>query len=151
MTSNDCVIRTERSVIDIVLSNEGKIDALRRDFEDFKQETSQEFKNVRQEMKEGLTAVRQEMADFKREHNEQYIILTSNQQILSNKIDALKDSLGLMQNIFTWGFAAVAIGVAIAPIIKGWIESWKDKSLSERISNLEAQIKEIQVLTKGSD
>ena len=151
MNSNDFVIRTERSVIDVVLSNEGKIDALRRDFEDFKQETSQEFKNVRQEMKEGLASVRQEMADFKREHNEQYIILTSNQQILSNKIDALKDSLGLMQNIFTWGFAAVAIGVAIAPIIKGWVEGWKDKSLSERISNLEAQIKDLQALTKGSD
>ena len=122
MTSNDFVIRTERSVIDVVLSNEGKIDALRRDFED--------FKNI---------------------HHEQYTVLTSNQQILSSKLDNLKDSMSFMQNIFTWGFAAVAIAVAVVPIIKGWVEGWKDKSLNERISGLEAQIKELQALTKGSD
>ena len=140
MTSNDFVIRTERSVIDVVLSNEGKIDALRKDFEDFKTETRQEFRNVRQEM-----------ADFKREHNEQYIILTSNQQILSNKIDALKDSLGLMQNIFTWGFAAVAIGVAIAPIVKSWFDSRHDKALSEEISRqVDAKLKELSASQKGS-
>lgn len=115
MTSNDFIIRTERNVIDVVLSSEGKIDILRRDFEEFKQL-----------------------------HNEQYMILTSNQQILSNKIDNIKDSLALMQNIFTWGFAAVAIGVAVAPIIKGWVESWKNTSLSEKISALEAQIKDLQ-------
>ena len=115
MNSNDFVIRTERSVIDVVLNNESEIKALRRDFED--------FKNI---------------------HHEQYTVLTSNQQILSSKLDNLKDSMSFMQNIFTWGFAAVAIGVAVAPIIKGWVESWKDKSLSERISNLEAQIKDLQ-------
>ena len=123
MTSNDFIIRTERNVIEVVLSNESEIKALRRDFEDFKQN---------------------EFVPFKQLHNEQYMILTSNQQILSNKIDNIKDSLALMQNIFTWGFAAVAIGVAVAPIIKGWVESWKNTSLSEKISSLEAQIKDLQ-------
>lgn len=104
MISNDFVIRTERTVIEVVLSNESEIKALRRDFEDFKQL-----------------------------HNEQYMILTSNQQILNGKIDSLKDSIGFMQTIFTWGFAAVAIGVAVAPIIKSWIEARKDKSISEEI------------------
>ncbi len=115
MNSNDLIIRTERNVIDIVLSSEGKIDILRRDFE-----------------------------EFKLLHNEQYTILTSNQQILSNKIDSIKDSLGLMTTIFTWGFAAVAIGVAIAPIIKSWIDSRKDKHISEEISRqVDAKIREI--------
>lgn len=115
MNSNDLIIRTERNIIDIVLSNESEIKALRRDFE-----------------------------EFKLLHNEQYTILTSNQQILNSKIDNIKDSLGLITTIFTWGFAAVAIGVAVAPIIKGWVDNWKDKSLSEKISSLEAQIRELQ-------
>ena len=123
MNSNDLIIRTERNVIDIVLSNESEIKALRREFEDFKQN---------------------EFVPFKLLHNEQYTILTSNQQILNSKLDNIKDSLGLMTTIFTWGFAAVAIGVAVAPIIKGWVDSWKDKSLSEKISALESQIKDLQ-------
>ena len=123
MNSNDFVIRTERSVIEVVLNNESEIKALRKDFEDFK---TGDFEN------------------FKRVHHEQYMILTSNQQILSNKIDALKDSLGLMQNIFTWGFAAVAIGVAIAPIVKSWFDSRNDKALSEEISRqVEAKFREL--------
>lgn len=122
MNSNDFVIRTERSVIDVVLSNEGKIDALRRDFE-----------------------------DFKRIHHEQYTVLTSNQQILSSKLDNLKDSMSLMQNIFTWGFAAVAIGVAIAPIVKSWFDSRKDKALSEEISRqVDAKFRELSASQKRS-
>ena len=122
MNSNDFVIRTERSVIEVVLSNEGKIDALRRDFE-----------------------------DFKRIHHEQYTVLTSNQQILSSKLDNLKDSMSLMQNIFTWGFAAVAIGVAIAPIVKSWFDSRKDKALSEEISRqVDAKFRELSASQKRS-
>ena len=141
MTSNDLVIRTERSVIEVVLKNESDISSLRKEFEDFRAETRQEFKNVRQEI-----------SDFKREHNEQYIILTSNQQILSNKIDSLKDSLALMQNIFTWGFAAVAIGVAIAPIVKSCFDSRKDKSLSEEVSRqVDSKVRELLASQKRSD
>lgn len=41
MNSNDLIIRTERNVIDVVLSNGSEIKSLRRDFEEFRAETRQ--------------------------------------------------------------------------------------------------------------
>ena len=134
MNSNDFVIRTERSVIDIVLSNESEIKALRRDFEDFKQETRQEFKNVRQEMKEGFTA------------------LVHQQEVLASEIRGLDKTVDRMISIFCWGFTLVAIAVAIAPMLREFFVYRHEKNLSEEISRqVEAEFKEYLASQKGSD
>lgn len=126
MTSNDFVIRTERSVIDVVLSNESEIKALRRDFEDFKAETKQEFKNVRQEMKEGFTA------------------LVHQQEILASEIRGLNRHIDSMTTIFGWGFTLVAIAVAIAPMLREFFVYRHDKNIHEEISRqIDAKLSEL--------
>ena len=133
MNSNDFVIRTERSVIEVVLSNESEIKALRRDFEDFKAETKQEFKNVRQEMKEGFTA------------------LVHQQEILASEIRGLNRHIDSMTTIFGWGFTLVAIAVAIAPMLREFFVYRHDKNIHEEISRqIDAKFRELSASQKRS-
>ena len=91
-----------------------------------------------------IKGLRRDLEGFRQEHDQQHTIITTNQQVLSNKIDSVKDSVGFMQNIFTWGFAAVAIGVAVAPMIKSWFESRKNTSIAEEVSRqIDAKLREL--------
>lgn len=114
MNSNDLIIRTERSVIDVVLSNESEIKALRKDFEEFKIETRQNF-----------TAIAHQ------------------QEILVSEIRGLDKTADRMINMFSLWLMFLTIAVAIAPMLKEFFVYRHDKNLSERISSLEAQIKDL--------
>ena len=85
MQSQDLVIRTERSVIDVVLKLE------------------QDIVILREEMRAGFEAAKDDRQAIREEMGRQYVILTSNQGVLSGKLDNQKDTLSFMQNIFTWG------------------------------------------------
>ena len=115
MTSNDFIIRTERNVIDIVLSSEGKIDILRRDFEDFKLETRQNFSAV-----------------------------IHQQEILASEVRGLDKTVDRLISMFSLWLVFLTIAVAIAPMLREFFVYRHDKSLNEKISVLEAQIKDLQ-------
>ena len=114
MTSNDFIIRTERNVIVVVLSSEGKIVILRRDFEEFKLETRQEFALLRQEIRS-----------------------------IASDVRAMERHIDSMTTIFGWGFALVAIVVAAAPILREFFVYRHDKNLSDDIdAKIDRRIRE---------
>ena len=121
MQSNDLVIRTERNLIDVVISTEGEVKLLRREFEDFKDDTQNEFKNMRQEMQSEFKLVRQE-------------------------IDGLNRTIDTMISIFGWGFALVAIAVAIAPMLRELFiyrqEKHSDEELERKIRKILSEMKD---------
>ena len=121
MQSNDLVIRTERNLIDVVISTEGEVKLLRREFEDFKATTQNEFKNMRQEMQSEFKLVRQE-------------------------IDGLNRTIDTMISIFGWGFALVAIAVAIAPMLRELFiyrqEKHNDEELERKIRKILSEQKD---------
>lgn len=119
MTSSDFIIRNERNVVDVVVSLEGEVKSLRREFEDFKQETREEFKNVRAEMQQEFKNVRQEMREgfqaIRAEMREGDLSLHAEIKQLTGEVRGLNRTVDTMITVFTWGFALVAIAVAIAP------------------------------------
>ena len=121
MQSNDLVIRTERNLIDVVISTEGEVKLLRREFEDFKDDTQNEFKNMRQEMQSEFKLVRQE-------------------------IDGLNRTIDTMISIFGWGFALVAIAGAIAPMLRELFiyrqEKHSDEELERKIRKILSEMKD---------
>ncbi len=119
MTSKDLVIRTERNVIDVVIGLEGEAKDLRREFEDFRSEVLGEFKIVRQEMKEMRTELRHQ------------------NELLGAELRGVVRSVDTMTNIFSWGFALVAIAVASAPMLREFfvhrLNKRNDAELEEKI------------------
>ena len=57
MQSADLVIRTERSVIDAAISLECQVQDLCREFDVFREEVRNEFKNVCQKMKDDMQSL----------------------------------------------------------------------------------------------
>ena len=132
MQSNDLVIRTERNLIDVVISTEGEVKLLRREFEDFKATTQNEFKNVRQEMATEFKNMRQEMqSEFK---------------LVRQELGGLNRTIDTMISIFGWGFALVAIAVAIAPMLRELFiyrqEKHNDEELERKIRKILSDMKD---------
>ena len=143
MQSNDLVIRTERNLIDVVISTEGEVKLLRREFEDFKATTQNEFKNVRQEMATEFKNMRQEMAtEFKNVRQE----MQSEFKLVRQEIDGLNRTIDTMISIFGWGFALVAIAVAIAPMLRELFiyrqEKHNDEELERKIRKILSDMKD---------
>ena len=141
MQSNDLVIRTERNL-------------LRREFEDFKATTQNEFKNVRQEMATEFKNVRQEMAtEFKNMRQEMATEFKNMRQemqsefkLVRQELDGLNRTIDTMISIFGWGFALVAIAVAIAPMLRELFiyrqEKHSDEELERKIRKILSEMKD---------
>ena len=146
MQSNDLVIRAERSVIDVVLKLEQDIAALNSKMDAGFEAAKNDRQAIREEMRLGFEAAKNDRQAIREEMGRQYVILTSNQGVLSGKLDNQKDTLSFMQNIFTWGFAAITIGIAVMPMLKEYLiyrqEKHSDEELERKIRKILSEMKD---------
>lgn len=97
MTSKDIVIRTERTLNEIVIDIEGKITNISLELQEFRNSVSEK------------STARQKQIDS----------LTAEIRVINERITSVNDRLASMQYALSWGVSFVSVMLVALPLVRG--------------------------------